>query len=81
MSLDDVFAIIPETEANPNFSHAARISEDNGQVIILKNNRSEPMFIDQDYSSIREMTDEEKIDFVAERILNKYKSAFLELAK
>ena len=28
-----------------------------------------------------EMTDDEKIDFVAARILKKYKAAFLELAK
>jgi len=32
-------------------------------------------------SPIIEMTDDEKIDFVAARILKKHKEAFLELAK
>ena len=33
------------------------------------------------YCVCEEMTDDEKIDFVAARILRKYKPAFLELAK
>lgn len=34
-----------------------------------------------DNSPIIDMTDDEKIDFVAQRILKKYKAAFEELAK
>ena len=32
-------------------------------------------------AEMNEMTDEEKIDFVAKKILNKYRRAFEELAK
>ena len=39
------------------------------------------MLVDLDNSPLIDMTDDEKIDFVAARILKKYKSAFLELAK
>lgn len=37
--------------------------------------------IDLDNAPIIHMTDDEKIDFVAARILKKYRQAFLELAK
>ena len=39
------------------------------------------MLIDLDKSPTIEMSDDVKIDFVAARILKKYKPAFLELAK
>lgn len=39
------------------------------------------MLIDFDESSVVEITDDEKIDCVARRILNKYRQAFEELAK
>jgi antitoxin Phd len=39
------------------------------------------MLIDLENSPMIEMTEDEKIDFVAARILKKYKPAFLELAK
>lgn len=74
-------SIVSVTEANQNFSRITRIAEKNGQAIIFKNNRPKYMLIDIDNSPIIDMTDDEKIDFVAARILKKYKSAFEELAK
>lgn len=52
-----------------------------GQIIILKRNKPKYMLINLDESPIIEMTDDEKIDFVAARILKKYHAAFEELAK
>ena len=77
----DTRAIVSATEANQNFSRVSRIAEKNGQAVIFKNNRPKYMLIDLDSSPIIEMTEDEKIDFVAARILKKYKPAFLELAK
>lgn len=77
----DTSTIVSATEANQNFSRVTRIAEKNGQAIIFKNNRPKYMLIDLENSPIIDMTDDEKIDFVAARILKKYKSAFLELAK
>ena len=74
-------SIVTATEANQNFSRVTRIAEQNGTAIIFKNNRPKYMLIDVDKSPIIEMSDDEKIDFVAARILKKYKPAFLELAK
>ena len=73
--------ILSVTEANQNFSRAARMAEANGQVVIFKNNRPKYVLYDLDSSPQIEMTEDEKIDFVAARILRKYKEAFLELAK
>jgi len=74
-------AIISISEANQNFSKATRIAEMNGQAVIFKNNRPKYILIDLESNPLIEMSDDEKIDFVAARILKKYKPAFLELAK
>ena len=69
------------TEANQNFSKVSRLVDQNGEVVLFKNNRPKYMIVDLDESPIIEMTDDEKIDFVARRILKKHKKAFMELAK
>ena len=74
-------SIISVSEANQNFSRATRIAEKNGQVVIFKNNKPKYILLDIESNPIIEMTDDEKIDFVAARILKKYKKAFEELAK
>ena len=74
-------AIVSVTEANQNFSRVTRIAEKNGQAVIFKNNRPKYMVIDLDSSPMLDLTDDEKIDIVAARILKKYKAAFEELAK
>ena len=74
-------SIISISEANQNFSKAARLAEKTGQAVIFKNNKPKYILVDIDQNPPIEMTDDEKIDFVAARILKKYKSAFLELAK
>ena len=73
--------IVSVSEANQNFSKVTRIAEKNGQAVIFKNNKPKYILLDLETNPIIEMTDDEKIDFVAARILKKYKSAFLELAK
>ena len=77
----DTNTIVSVTEANQNFSRVTRIAEKSGQAIIFKNNSPKYMLVELDNSPLIDMTDDEKIDFVAARILKKYKSAFLELAK
>ena len=73
--------IVSVTEANQNFSRVTRIAEKNGQAVIFKNNRPKYMVIDLDTSSFLELTDDEKIDIVAARVLKKFKPAFEELAR
>ena len=73
--------IVSVTEANQNFSRVTRIAEKNGQAVIFKNNRTKYMVIDLENSPLLELTDDEKIDIVAARILKRFKPAFEELAK
>ena len=77
----DTNTIVSVTEANQNFSRVTRIAEKNGQAVISKNNRPKYMVIDLENSPILDLTDDEKIDIVAARILKRYKPAFEELAK
>ena len=77
----DTNTIISVSEANQNFSRVTRIADKNGQAVIFKNNRPKYLLLDIESSPVIEMTDDEKIDVVAARILKKYKPAFLELAK
>lgn len=74
-------AIVSMTEANQNFSRVTRIADANGQAIVFKNNRPKYLLIDMDRSPLLDMTDDEKIDVVAARIMKKFKPAFEELAK
>ena len=77
----DTNTIVSVTEANQNFSRVTRIADQRGQAVIFKNNRPKYLLLDIDSNPQIEMTDDEKIDFVAARILRQYKPAFLELAK
>ena len=74
-------AIVSMTEANQNFSRVTRIADANGQAVVFKNNRPKYLLIDMDRSPLLDMTDDEKIDVVATRIMKKFKPAFEELAK
>lgn len=69
------------TEVNQNFSKAARLAEAKGEVVIMKNNKPKFCLIDLDTNPQIEMTEDEKLEFVARRILNKHRKAFEELAK
>lgn len=77
----DTNTIVSVTEANQNFSKVAAIAEKKGQAVIFKNNKPKFVLLDLEKSPIMDLTDDEKIDIVAARILKKYRPAFLELAK
>ena len=69
------------TEANKNFSKVAKVAENNGQVVIFKNNKPKFLLIDIDSNCYFDISDDEKIDVAAKRIMNRFKPAFEELAK
>ena len=73
--------IISISAANQNFSNVIKIADKRGKAVIFKNNKPRYILMNIEESPIIEMTDDEKIDFVAARILNEHKAAFLELAK
>ena len=77
----DSNTIVTATEANQNFSRVAKLAERKGHVVVFKNNRPKMLVIDLDTEPQIEMTEDEKIDFVAARILREHSAAFEELAK
>jgi len=77
----DTRQIITVTEANQNFSKATRIASERGCALIFKNSRPKYKLTDLEQEPDLELTDDEKIDVVARRIMKRFKPAFLELAK
>lgn len=74
--------IFSMTQANQNFSQVARMADRAGQAVIFKNNKMKYLVLDMENSdAILDLTDDEKIDIVAGRILKRYLPAFQELAK
>jgi len=75
----DTNQILTMTEVNQSFSKAAKLVDQKGSAIIFKNNR--PKYIIADISHMFDLTDSEKIDIIAKRIIEKHRKAFEELGK
>ncbi len=73
--------IITITEANQNFSRAIRIADEHGEALVFKNNRPKYKLVNLEVEPDLELTDDEKIEIVAARIMKRFKPAFMELAK
>ena len=73
--------LISISEANQNFSKVARLVDEKGTAIILKNNV--PRYVLMDYAMVHEnaVADDADVDAATSRILAKHKKAFEELAK
>ena len=73
--------LVSISEANQNFSKVARLVDEKGTAIILKNNA--PRYVLLDYSLLRQNTiaDNADVESAAIRILSKHIKAFEELAK
>ena len=70
------------TQANQNFSAVARSVDRNGEAVVLKNNKPKYMIVDmENHDLILDLTEDERIDIVAKRVLKRYLPAFRELAK
>ena len=60
----------------------ARAVDREGEAVVFKNNKPKYLVINMENSDrLLDLTEDEKIDIVAKRILNKYIGAFKELAK
>ena len=79
INTDTIFSM---TQANQNFSAIARAVDRNGEAVVFKNNKPKYLVVNMESSDLLlDLTDDEKIDIVARRVLNKYMGAFKELAK
>jgi antitoxin Phd len=79
INTDSIFSM---TQANQNFSVVARAVDREGEAVVFKNNKPKYLVLNIENSDhLLDLTDDEKIDVVAKRILHKYIGAFRELAK
>jgi len=78
INIDNLVSI---SEANQNFSKVARLVDEKGTAVILKNNA--PRYVLLDYSLLQQDTvaDNMDVELAATQILAKHIKAFEELAK
>ena len=72
--------LVSISEANQNFSKVARLVDENGAAVILKNNV--PRYVLVEYSQLQEETiADDEVDQIAKKVLSKHIKAFEELAR
>ena len=79
--LIDTKNIISMTEANQNFSKVARLVDDNGSAIILKNNKPRYLIIDFELSESMQTASKETVNEISKRLIKQNRKAYEELAK
>lgn len=73
--------LVSISEANQNFSKVARMVDENGAAVILKNNKPRYVLIEYSQLEKEEIVDDIEVEDVAKNILSKHMRAFEELAK
>ena len=77
----DTRPTVSVSEAQEDFARVLQIAQTGGEVMIMEDGKPRYLLTDIEKSPIMELSDDEKIDIAAARVLKKYKPAFLELAK
>ena len=74
-------ALISITEANQNFSKVARLVDEQGSAVILKNNV--PRYLIVEFSQVEQMqaAEDEDIMQISARLIQQNRAAYEELAK
>ena len=76
----DTKNLVSITEANQNFSQVAKKVDKAGTVFVLKNNKPQYIITSVD-NLVFELTENEKLEIIAKRILREHEGAFKELAQ
>ena len=73
--------LVSISEANQNFSKVARLVDEKGTAIIMKNNAPRYVLLDYSLFHQNDIADDNDVETAALRILAKHIKAFEELAK
>lgn len=76
--------LVPMTEANQNFSKVARLVDEEGLAVILKNNKPRYIVVDfEEYDEIQSAraARRQKVEAAADQLIAENMEAFQELAK
>ncbi|WP_071142838.1 MULTISPECIES: type II toxin-antitoxin system Phd/YefM family antitoxin [Acidaminococcus] len=73
--------LVSITEANQNFSRVARMVDEKGPVVILKNNSPRYLLIEFNNAEQEQLADDEDVLTVSRRLIAKNRKAYEVLAK
>ena len=73
--------LVSITEANQNFSKVARLVDENGTAVILKNNVPRYLIVEFGQAEEEQTASNEDITAISKRLISKNKQAYEELAK
>ena len=74
-------SLVSITEANQNFSKVARLVDENGSVVILKNNVPRYLVIDFSQAEEEQLASDEDVMAISKRLIAKNREAYKVLAK
>ncbi len=73
--------LVSITEANQNFSKVARLVDENGSAVILKNNVPRYLIVEFGQAEKEQTAANEDVTAISKRLISKNKQAYEELAK
>ena len=73
--------IVSITEANQNFSRVARLVDENGAVLILKNNAPRYILLEFSQAEQEQLADDEDLLAISRRLISKNRQTYEELSK
>lgn len=73
--------IVSITEANQNFSRVARLVDENGAVVILKNNAPRYILLEFSQAEQEQLADDEDLLAISRRLIAKNRHTYEELFK
>lgn len=73
--------LVSITEANQNFSRVARMVDENGAVVILKNNAPRYILIEFEQAEKEALASNEDLMAISKRLIEKNRQAYEVLAK
>ena len=73
--------LVSISEANQNFSKIARLVDENGAAVILKNNKPRYVLIEYSLLEKEEIANDAEVEYVAKKIINEHIDAFKKLTE
>lgn len=73
--------LVSITEANQNFSRVARMVDEKGAVVILKNNTPRYLIVEFGAAEAEQQASDEDVMKISQRLINKNREAYEVLAK
>lgn len=73
--------LVSITEANQNFSRVARLVDEHGAAVILKNNVPRYVLVEFSQAEQEQLAEDEDVLTVSKRLIAKNRAAYEELAK